>query len=735
MARRKDIIVQNDFSLGAIRPEAVERDDTALVGQSLKEAKNTITLTTGALQSRPGTVYVSATDSHAGWNIDLGSGRVYDLHIVPDGVILYNQDGSTEASFTSATWTSISAKWGSPVFADVQFWVVPDPDSSAIIIGAQNFPQHALVVDAAGSWSFGALNYAVSTAGVVRQPYWNYYNGVTIQPSARTGTITVTASSGIWTAAHAGLRIRYGEREIVFTTYSSATVMNATVTEELAPTLDITVASVSGYQLGEAVEHDTAGGQGIIVGIAGSVVTVLATAFWDGFPASGKLVGPNASQAISGVSAASPAASELWDIQMQSAIHGYAGWGAKHMGRGYLNDFPNAPQAFAVSVAGFIDDFTTGVNDGDGFVETLGANDGGSLLFIVSAEDLLFFTTKGLYYQQTRDGSAVTPLSINPVRFSRIGCSAVPPVAVDDGAVFVDAVGQQIYGALLTGVQYRSWSAKNLTKFHSHLISSPVYLGATSDGSESPEEFIYVVSADGSAVVGQWDRDAEKMGWRPWETDGSFKAIYQAFGKTYAVVERTIDAVTGKYRERFEEGIYTDFTSCLAVNSGNPGGQSGVTYFGGVTAFATHLDGHTAAVYFEGWDLGDREINAAGKPLDENSDVLGFPEYEGILQIGLPFEIRIVPWPRRSVESYYGKRDVKRTIATMVTVQDSHLFSFDGQDFGAYRLGEDLTVPPPLRNYEAQFVTIGRSAFEDRVLLKARPGPFRLLKFRFKVTV
>ena len=735
MARRKDTISQRDFSLGAVRPEAVERDDTPLVTNSLKEAQNTSVLTTGGVGIRPGSVELGITDASVGVEVDLGSGRVYDLHIVPNGVFLYDSDDAVEFSDVASPWTSISDRFGTQDFEDVKFWVVADPDSSSILIGAIDYPIHALVRDSAGAWTFGVLSFATSLAGAVLQPYWSYYAGETILPSARTGAITVTASSAIWTAAHNGMRIRYHDREIVLGTTVSTSIINATVTEELPPTYDFTVASVSGYQLGEAVEHDTLGGQGIITAITGSIITVLATAFWDGFSASGKLVGPNANQTITVQTTVSPAASYLWDVQMQSEIHGYAGHAAKHMGRAYLAQFPGAPQGFAVSVAGFIDDFTMGGNDGDGFVETLGANDGGDLRFVISAEDLLFFTSKGLYYQQTRDGSAVTPRNIGPIRFSRKGCALVEPVAVDDGAVFVDAVGEQIFAAMLTGVQYRSWTAKALTKFHSHLIVSPARLGATSDGSEVPEEFVYVVNDDGTAVVAQWDRETELMGWRPWVTEGNYKAIYQCFGKTYSVVGRTIDEVSSLYRERFEAGITMDCVRSLSVSESFPAGQTGVAYFGGVTAAATHLDGHVGTVYFEGFDLGDRLIDAAGAPLDDVGDVLGFPDYEGILQIGLPFTMRIVPWARRSVDSYYGKRDVKRHIMLLITVQNTHAFSFDGQNFGAYRVGEDLSIPPPLRTEEASFIVGGRENFETRPIIKDRPGPFLMLKLRFKVTV
>lgn len=735
MARRKEEISQTDFSLGAVRKEAVERDDTSLIEQSVERAQNTISLTTGAIEARPGTAHLSGTNSMTGTGIDLGSGRVFDLHIVPNGVVLYDPDEQVVASFVANPWVSIATKFGSRNFEDIQFWVLPDPDSSSILIGAQDFPAHALTIDDAGVWSFGIFGFSTTLSGTVQQPYWNYYRGVSIQPSARSGVITLTASSPIWTAAHEGLRVRYLEREIVLGTLVSATVINATVTQELPPTYDFTVGSASGYELGEAVEHEILGGQGVITAINGSTLTVLATGLWDGFSASNKLVGPNASQTISGQVSASPAPTFLWDHQMQSQIHGYPGWGAKHKGRAYLCDFPGAPQAFAVSVAGFIDDFTMGELDGDGFVETLGANSGGDLKYIVSAEDLLFFTSRGLFYQQTRDGSSVTPRSIGPIQFSNLGCAGVTPIAVDDGAVFIDSVGSQVYAAVLAGDIYRSWTARNISRFHSHLITGPIVLGATASGSERPEQFIYLVNSDGSAAVAQWDRETNRVGWRPWTTDGSFKAIYQVFGRVHAVVERVINSVTVSFRERFVTGLVMDCVASLSISDAFPLGETGVDYFAGVTKVATHLDGHVAAVYFEGWDLEDRMINAAGAPIDENQQILDYPEFDGIAQIGLPFDIRLRPWPRRSVNTQRAIRRVKRHVKIAFTVQDTHAFTFDGQDFGGYGFGDDTDLPPALRSEEVSFVLVGRDDFEERELVVERPGLFRLLKIKYRVTV
>jgi len=738
MARRKETIWQRDFSFGAIREEAVERDDTPLVERSCKEMKNTITTTTGQIVSRPGTIHVSASAAKEGIEVDLGQGRVYDLQIVPTGLVLYDQSGNV-AYAGVLDWVNAPQKFGAYTFESIEFWILADPDTSTILIGSQRFPIQALILQGGSTWTFGPMAFAAGLSGTINQPYWPYYEGVYLAPSARSGAITVTASSPIWTDAHVGLSIRYQDSEIILGTRVSSTVMNATVRTILPPTYNIVVQSALNFEVGDVVEHETLGGKGIIVAINGGVtIVVMATSAYDGFQAvnNTKLVAPNAASVITGVGlAAQPASTVLWDMQMQSPIHGYAGHASRHVSRTILGGFPGAPQAFAVSIANAINDFKMGVEDADGFVETVGSDRGGTLKYIVSAEDLLFLTTKGIYYHQTRDGSGITPKNIRPVSFSNIGCASVSPATVDDGCVFVDAVGQQVFAAVLSGDAYKSWRVQPLTKFHSHLVNSPVFLGATATGSEQPEYYIYVVNSDGTVAVCQTDRDDGSLSWRPWDTDGKFKAVYHCFGKSYALVDRTINGVSMRFRERFEFGLPMDCVAAVKISGAFPEGQSGVVFDQGVTAFATHLNGHTATVFMEDWDIGDYPINAQGKPVDVNSNVIDYPDYEGIAQVGLNFQTRIVPWSRRSVNTQRGTREVKRLIAMFVTVQDSTAYEIDGFQHGAYRAGEDLTKPPPRRSEQVKVTFVGKEGYEGIPITQTRPGFLKILKIGYRVVI
>ncbi len=483
-----------------------------------------------------------------------------------------------------------------------------------------------------------------------------------------------------------------------------------------------------------AVEDDTEGGQGIVTDVTGDVVTVMTTDVVNGFDDGSNLLGPNGKAAIASISATDPAASFLWDMQLWNPIHGYPGTATIHTGRLFFSNFPNLPRVFSASAAGDIYDHSTGVNDGDGFAESLGSGAKGAIYHLVSSEDLLFMTSRGLYYQQTKDGNAITPLNIRPIPFSRMGVSEVVPVVVEEGAVFVDTVGNQIHVAILAGDVYKAWKVEPLSQFAPHLIRSPVHLGATNSGSEDPETFLYATLADGTAVVGQWERGEGKVSWRPWQTDGSFIAIHQAFGRTYALTERVVDEVTYRFRERFHSDaswiVFLPSTSAMRCRTASPGWH--ISKPPPAAPRSSPMVARTSRSATGTWV--STPSRPSGAKLEFGGD-LDYPATGLFAQIGLPFTTRVVPWNRRSVNTQRGVREVKRTVMLFVTVQQTSLFEVEGRPFGGYFTGDDVSQEPPLRDMQVSMVLLGTDDYVDYEIVRTIPGKFRLLKIGYRVTV
>lgn len=733
MARRKSTIPQKDFSLGEVRPDAIERDDTDLVSRSLQQAENTTITSTGAVENRPGSFYLATVGGDDGIEIAPADGVRFVLVVVPSGVEIYTEQGKLSVSFSGAPWATGENVWINDI-------------GDVILIGSSVSTPFALEYSK-GIFSFAAMAFFGGVGDSVAQPYWPYEPGVKITPSALTGSITVTADTPVFSANYVGQRIRYVEKEILVDSLVSSTLINGTVKQELHPTKKITVDDSTGFLVDEAVEHDILGGQGLITAISGNDIDVLVTKFLTGFDAAGNpnLVGPNAKSEITAVVAATPAGTKLWDEPLMSPERGYPGSSENHAGRVIFCDFPQAPNVVAISAAGTINDFTVGTNDDDAILDTIGVSKSTRVLHAVSAEDLLLLTSKGAYYQKTRDRTPLTPQNWDPVKFDDTGASRIRPVRVFDGVVFVGASRQNIIGAILQGDINKAWILVPLSDFHSHLISSPIRLGSTNNDSDRPERFVFIINDDFSAAVMRWERgpafDGDSVGFVPWTTAGDYKSIFMAFGKTHAIVERTINSSVVRFLERLDATAFVDAGSgfstsaliCVVDENGDQLVDESGDHVCGKPPPAIHLAGHTASVYLDDYDLGDRVIDADGIPLDENGDPLVLPSSTNEAQIGLSFPTRITPWSRRSVEGINKRRESQRIIRLSVAVQDTLRFSVNGEDWGGYRIGDDLSVPPQRRTEHAHFYPMVREPYQDIPLVRDRPGPFRVTAMYFKV--
>lgn len=729
MARRKETIWQSDFSQGSVRPEAVERDDTELVLSSVAEAKNTITLSTGQIEARPGLVYENETGASYGFEVDLGErfdeSLRYDVLITPSGLSVY-KDGDDGDSF-NVDWTTLSGLNYS--YSDIDFWVAASPRDKSILVGSKYFPIQVFY-SFAGLWFRNQADYATSATGTKLPPYFK--PNVNCKMAVSDGT--VQCDTFFFRQNHVGSMIRVSGFAMEITSVDSSTEVTVTQRDGFARSIELTVSDADGFRVGQVIEHENLGGNAEVTEISGNIIRAVVIGRFANFNNQGRLIGPSAVSDITAYSeyTATPQYISDWDIQMFSDQYGYPAWGTIYNSRLFLCDFDASPDLFAASVVGDLLNFRDGAGDDDGMVESVGRATGGALRYIIGTEDLLFFTTRGLYYQQSRDGSALTPQTVNIRSFSQFGCAAVRPLAIDDGAIFVDDVGQQIHAAVLSGDIYRSWKVENLTRYHSHLIKDPVSIGGTVWGSERPESFLFVVNADGTAAACQWDRASNALSWRQWDTDGKFVGIYQARSRIRAIVDRTIAGQSKRFRERFEFGVNVDCGQVVKVETGSLQGIEGQEFFGGVTSFAPHLSGHEASVWFENWDYGDLLIDANGQP-QENGVTLTYEDFEGYAHVGLNFEAVVAPWPRRSIQTQRGTRYVKRVLDFYVTVQDTGRFSINDHEFNSYRVDDPTGEPPRLVTEQFRMAVPGGDGFKQNVIKKARPGPFRILRIGQRV--
>lgn len=705
MARRKQTIIQRDMSIGEVREDFLERGDAELRAVSVKGVSNMRPLSSGALEARPGLKYINQT-----WGDDLrildeisdSDGNEYLFGIQGNFVVILNEDGT--AAYNEPT-VGVSVSNQQPL-GDA--WITKINDR--IFVGDEDAFYSFDFTGPSTSPPFLSRSYFKTAGNRSLQPFWVFNEGVTLQPSALTGTITVTASSGVFPAGYRAtfetVYIRYAGKQIRMDTRVSDTEWNATVMEELPPSFRLTVSDESEIQVGDVVVGQDTNYQGQVVAIGSGTIDVVTISFYPGPDVSEKLASPRSTFTVSAKSSISPLATTFWDEQLMGEYRGYPRAGSNAGGRLVLTDFPGVPGVVAVSSARDPRDFDVGLGDDDAIVRQVG---GSRIRHAMNAGDLLLFSDQGSYVQELRGGNPLTPSNFNPVLLDRRGCNGVRPVLVGDGVIFIGSDNNTIFAALLDGNVFLKWSVIPLTDLHSQLINSPTQLCAPSLNSPDTEKYLIAVNADGTLAVIFYSQSlqGDQVGIFPWSTEGQFKTVVGAFGTYYAAVDRVLTSGTVRMLEKFEDGIFVD---SAAEPASSPS--------------TNHLRGKTVTIMDDRVVHGEYVVASDGSIADEPAD----PSNR---QIGLDFTPSVSPWAVQVIQSArFGTFDA-RCVRFLVSVQGTASFQVRCNShtrvLGGYSFGDPLDVPPQLLTRRYVIPVFGRRQNADLEVIRQQPGPFRIL--------
>jgi hypothetical protein len=721
MARVKQNSIQRSFQQMELREDFLESDDLEVRSQSLRSALNMKCLATRIVEARPGTFFVADFDQAEDVvSLRPETGVEFGLKLEDNAFQIVDRNGAEVFTQNIVPWDDARRLWVNPMRDEV---MIGDPITGLYLLKYNRETK---------AWAFSNFEFAPAPGGELAQPYWVHQKNATIQPSATTGSITITASTPIWSEGYVGLRIRYGGREILITERVSATVLKGDVINSLPPSYNVTVQDSREYRVGEAVVGADTNFQGIIVGISGTVLSVATQAFFEGPSVGEELSGPAGSSSITAKSEVSPVASPVWDEPLMSKLRGFPRSSANISGRIVLLDFESVSDLIVLSSSRGTDDFSVGANDDDAIVRQVGES-GQRWMHAVNMGDLVLFSDNGVHIVQSRQNGAITPSNFETEIVDETSSSTVRPVRVDDGVVFVEASGEAVSAVFLDGNVYLKWSVRRLSTFHSHLIKSPKRLCGPSLGSTSAEKYMFVVNGDGTIAAVSWQQNMrdETIGFAPWVTSGSFVNVVPIFGGYYAIVEREIAGKIKRFWERFSDDAVLDCaitTETLSqVGLWTADGQQ-MTVNGNplvlVKPLASHLAGATVSYFLNGWDSGDFQIGSIGEIIDEPMD-------SGNRQIGFNFMAEIAVWPVEKIDSgrigSFKARVFEATISVQNTLSYDAIMNGHRQTVSAYKAGDDLSEPPSLVTEVRRFSIYGNRDHPDIKFQKTRPGQFRVL--------
>lgn len=242
--------VKTNFTAGEVSRELLGRGDLRAYDNGALELRNLFIYPTGGITRRAGLGYV---DTAAGNGrliaFEFNTEQTYLMIVTNYRIDIYA--GGINIQTLSAPWTAAQiAQLTWTQSADTLLLVHPDVLPKKLV-------RNSLGVFVLDDWVF-------YTAGNIRQqPYYKFVDSaVTLTPSATTGTITLTASSSVFVAGHAGTRLRVGGKEVDITTVNSPTVITATVIQTLSATTatidwaEQSFSAVRGYPASVAFHQD-----------------------------------------------------------------------------------------------------------------------------------------------------------------------------------------------------------------------------------------------------------------------------------------------------------------------------------------------------------------------------------------------------------------------------------------------------------------------------------------------
>lgn len=723
--------LQTNFASGEIDPALTLRRDTKQYAAGAGSLLNNRLLIGGGARRRPGSwieAVLDVVDEARVEHFTVSESAQYVLVFANGTMTAFARNTDTGA--LSSAGDLSGCPWDDDTLRRMDFAA----SGNTIIFTHPDF-MHVVTRTGPSEWSQQAFPWAEAPNGRIRQPHYKIApETIRITPSATTGAITLAASDGWWTSDHVGARVRILDREVEITGFTSSTLVNATVIDQLRATQRLTVTSSANFQVDEAVLGDSTGSRGIIVAIPDSThidVTLTETSFGvqvvsttgakdvttsvvtqTAFTADDNLVGPNQVIDISAVASTSPGAIRDWTEQLYSDQWGYPRCVEIHRARILFAGSEGAPSAVAGSSIADVFDFDVrDASDAEGFVETIGDASAVEIIQMHSAEQLLLLTDRGPYYVPESPANPFRPTSLAFNHFGgTLPCSVARSGDFDGGVIMVS--GSIVLKLTPTGNSTSMWESVEKSFLSPHLFDQPSGAAFVSNYQDGPERYAVFVNRDGTLAVMQLI-DAEGVrNVTPWVTDGNYVSACALGGDIYVVARREISgAGTQFWLERFDDDLTLD----------------------GVTEYATEDDLDDVPLIY-----GTAEVHIVTEaPFYLGTyppDTIPPPLPAGPYQVGFNFDRELELLPPH-IEDGRGDHsgDLMRISCVWVHVLESYRFTANGITLTAYQIGEDANDPPPARTGPQRIPLAGWRREPTLTITQPDPLPLTVLGVRSEV--
>lgn len=495
------------FVSGEVSPFIKGRTDVAQYYNSCETLENILIRPYGPVINTPGTRFIAEVkDSSKATRLLRFVFNRSDAFIIElgEGYFRFYTDQGQVESAPSTPYELANTYTESELF-EIQYSQVND----VIYLTHKDHPPRKLTRLAADSWTLTDIDF-------LGGPYLDdNITSTTITPSADTGTgITLTASSGIFTANHVGALWKIKDGHVKITAYSSSTSVTADV----------------------RANQD---------GTAGNLNT-------------------------------GPGATTDWAEGAWSAERGYPARCVFHERRFFVARTDYQPQRIWGSKSFVYDDFFPGSADDDALNIPIASDEANEIQWLLGGTSLAVGTFGGEFvvFSGTSTAEPLTPSNVVAIKQTGWGSRAIQPKKVNNYIYYIQRFGRKVRELFYfwDNDNYKSLDATILAE---HITESGVVDVAYQ---QNPDSIIWCVREDGQIAtltreidqqVQAWSRQITEDGDGLYESIASIPNSTEPYDEVWTVVNRTVSSTTKRYIEVFENPEVPDLQDdCFYVHSG-----------------------------------------------------------------------------------------------------------------------------------------------------------------------
>lgn len=466
----------------------------------------------------------------------------------------------------------------------------------------------------------------------------------TLTPSARTGSITLTASADTFVSTDVGRLVKIYNGYAKITSYTSATSVDATVqtdelgVDEILPSYaSNTISFVEGDPSGTGSSHndfirdsnkqfvEQGFTEGMTITVTGAAQSANNTTYEIVKVTSDEItlvpaddvVAESASNTITIVGTLN--ATDEWSLGAFSETTGFPRACAFYEQRLVFAGTTSQPQALFFSVAGDFENMTESDSDSSAMNYTIGSNQVNRILYLASARSMVVGTTGGEFVvRASGTDEPITPTNIQIKQQATYGSADVQPVQAGSYTLFVQRAKRKLREL---GYVYDTdaYQAVDLTILADHVSENGLVELAYQ---QEPFSLVWATTGDGRLIGMTYRREEQVVAWHQHKLGGTFTSGGTTYNhgfvenlavipgelnqdNLYMVVKRTINGATRRYVEILSDIDFgTDIQDAIFVDSS-------LTYSGSSTSSLLgldHLEGQTVSVLEEGAAHPDKTV-------------------------------------------------------------------------------------------------------------------------------